>query len=320
MANSQVKFNRTYVLTVETAPSDPNVNPIIIGPELTIKPPFTLEFDVNRHSFASTNTATFKIYNLGETTRNKLRYDYYDLGQWRFCSLKVGYLGTSALPITSIIPGTLSTVFQGTVKSAFSVRQGVDFITTIVAEDPGFAYCNSQSDGHFIAGTTAGVAMSKIISEDLDGVGLGYISPSYNTSPYQLLRTTAYSEPTFHLLDRLSGNGFFVDNGLAYAIPDSEFNETVDTFVVNSNSGLLGTPVINDQSISVDMLLEPRLSIGKRIFLESTTNTKFVTNRFYKVTGLHHRGVISGSVCGDATTTMTALYARPGNTLGGFIP
>src|SRR5580658_479451 len=104
------KYNRNYLLKIQTD-------------DLTfiqIQRPFTIEFDIIRNSLASANTSNFRVYNLAENTRSKIRRNQYDFGSadpstQRLILFNAGY------------GSNLSLGFGGYVYNAYSVREGTDF-------------------------------------------------------------------------------------------------------------------------------------------------------------------------------------------------
>lgn len=274
------KFGRNYILTVQTEN----------GELLVIQPPFTVEFDVTRNTLSSANICSIRIYNLGQNNRNKIRFNKMDTGDYRSVQLQAGY-GTN-LPI----------VFSGNITQAWSVREGNNFITSIECFDAGFAFANAQTNTPFPSGT-AQTTVIKTLASSLPNVTLGAIG----SFPGSLTRGASLSGNTIDLLRELTGGGFFIDNGKAYCLGDSEAIQG-EMLLINSESGLLGTPVREQTLLNFDMMFEPRLTVGQKIQLDSSTGGNF--NGFYKIISLKHRGTISAAVCGDAITTVGMFYGN----------
>lgn len=268
------KFKRNYVLEVQTQ----------TGNTLFVTLPFTMEFDIIRNSYSSANISSIRVYNLSAKNRNLIRKDRTDYGALRTIKLRAGY-GTN-LPV----------IFVGNVTQAWSVREGVDFITQIESFDGGFAYANAITNEQFIAGTPLSSIIDTFI-ETLPGVSKGAVGDY----PGAIGRGNSYSGSTTSLLDEITGGGFFIDNERAYCLGDNECIQGAIQ-VINSASGLLGTPVREEIYLNFDILFEPRLSVAQKIQLDSITGANF--NSAYKVVSLKHRGTISDAVCGDAVTSV----------------
>lgn len=281
------KFIRNYSLSIQTNPLNSPLNEII-----TIKPPFTLEFDITRNTLSSANTASFRIYNLNQDTRNKIRKDQYDQDFFQSIVLQAGYGPGPQWPV----------IFTGNINQAWSVREGSNFITQIESYDGGFAFSNAKLNLSFPENTP----QFDILQNMVVGLSQSQVSPgiigSYNGA---ISRGNSYSGNTVDILREITGGGFFIDNGKANCLNENEcFNGVLQT--INSASGLLGTPVREQTNINFDMIFEPRLQAGQIILLDSITGTNF--NQYYKVVSIKHHGIISTSVAGDAVTSVGLFF------------
>jgi hypothetical protein len=284
------KFGRRYQLQVGTES----------GSTLTVELPFTIEFDITRNTLTSANVCQVRIYNLSQRNRNQLRRNVTDYGDYRPITLKAGY------------GDNLATIFTGNVTQAWSVREGVNFITQIECFDGGFAFVNGKTNAQFPANTSQRDVI-RTLASSLPYVKLGAIGDY----PGSLSRGNSYSGNTTDILRELTGGGFFIDNGKANALNTDEYIETVSPpLVINSKSGLLGTPVLEKSIVRFDMLFEPSLNVGYRIKLESLTEVNFNAdsnfNGIYKVTSVKHRGMISEAVCGSVITTGEFFFTKLG--------
>lgn len=268
------KFNRKYQLLVQTQD----------GSTLEIKLPFTLEFDITRNILTSANVCQVRVYNLNKRNRNQLRFDVSNYGELRGIELKAGY--GENLPI----------IFSGNISQAWPVREGVNFISQIECFDGGYALANGTFDQQFISGTPQRTIIDSMMQK-LPGVTPGVVGEVEG----EIARGNSYSGNTADLLNQLVPNKFFIDNQKANILGDSECLEG-DIQLISPETGLLGTPIRQQTIINLEMLFEPRLIIGQAINLVSSTDDSF--NGTYKVISIKHRGLISESVAGDATTSV----------------
>lgn len=285
MSSVYDKFNRNYILTID-APS--------FSTPIVIALPFTMEFDIERNSYSSTNFASIKIYNLSKQHRNQIIHDQWDpsVEHTLYITLQAGYGVGPQFPI----------VFKGNATRAWSVRQGVDFITTIEAADGGTAFTNAVSNHTFGTNTPISQILTTLVNDLLPyGVSQGAVSNYLGT----LAKGGAYSGSTIELLTTLSNGNFFIDNLIANVLLSTDAIGGSNV-VLNSSSGLLGTPIKETQWLLVDMLFEPRLAIGTLIQLDSLTASNY--NGPHAVKSIRHHGMISPAVCGDAITSV-GLYA-----------
>jgi hypothetical protein len=279
------KFGRNYRLSIWDKVSPVQGQPLInvAPPSLVIEPPFTLEFDIARTTLASCNTAKLRIYNLGQHNRNFIRFNFSNTGQFQQVQLNAGY--GNNLPL----------VFTGNISQAFSVREGVNFITEIECYDGGFGAVTGTFEGYFPAGTLWATVIATIAAA-IPGVSLGKVG----SFPGTLARAQCYSGNPKDILNEITGGGVFIDNGKVNVLGSAECIATPNPTVINSQTGLLNTPQVEQITVRFEMLFEPTLHVGEIVIIDSATEPAF--NGPAKITGVKHRGTISGAVCGDAVT------------------
>ena len=279
------KFNRNYKLTIETD---------TVGSTLVVAYPLTLEFSIRRECLSSAGTATFRIYNLGQVNRNKIFHPVTDPA-WRAIKLEAGY------------GDPLSVVFNGFIQEAKSYRpEGqVNFITEITGYDIGQAMQKTTSDWNYSApNNTFKYLINKIVTEDLK-LPLGSMGSFKGV--YAL--NGAFAKPAWEALKDVTDGDCYIDSGKVYCM---KTNDAFDGAIplINSDSGLLGSPRVNGNWIVFDMIFEPRLQIGQKVSLQSQSATKL--NGDYKVISLEHSGTISGAVSGKCKTTVTLMLGSAG--------
>lgn len=277
------KFGRTYRLEIQVSEE---------GDAIKVELPFTVQFDITRNTLTSANVCQIRVYNLSEDNRSQIRFNISDYGTLRGIKFRAGY-GTDP-PV----------IFSGNISQAWSVREGVNFITQIECYDGGFAFVNGKSNIPVTKDTTR-KALITTLAGQLPGISVGAIG----NYPTVLTRGNSYSGNTADLLREETGGGFFVDLSKANALGSNEFIDGPEgTLVINSKIGLLGTPVLEQTIVHFDMIFEPRLNVGTRVDIQSFTEKNF--NGFYKVTAVKHRGMISAAICGTAITTGEFFYSE----------
>lgn len=275
------KVNRNYSMEVDLKG----------GGSLTIQPPFTLEFDVNRRNFGSTYTASFRVFNLSQNNRNKLRKNNpFNPTDVRNVKVRAGY-GTN-----------LSLIFAGNMQKAWSIREGSSFITTIECYGTVAAFAGGQTNVTFPEGTPQKSILQYLI-QSMPGIQLGKIGDF----PGVTTRATTYSGATKDILNELTNGAFYVDNGIAHVLNDTEAI-LGPISLINSDSGLLNTPILQETQLTFEMIFEPRLIVGQVVELQSTTE-KFLNGK-YIVVSLQHKGMISEAVCGEAVTSVELLAPK----------
>lgn len=283
------KYRRNYTLIVQKRD----------GTFLKVEPPFTLEFDIHRNSFSSANVCQFRIYNLNPNNRSQIRKDQFDYGDLRSIAFSAGY------------GERLSLAFAGNITQAWSVREGNNMVTQIESFDGGFAYINAITGSSYPEGTPQESIVDSLV-QSMKGVG---VTPgAIGRYPGQTSRGNAYSGSTTDILNQITGGGFFIDNGKANCLNE---NECLDGPIplINSQSGLLGTPTIEQQYINIELLFEPSIHIAQLIQLQTqtvatATKGQVEFNGTHKVISLKHRGMISEAVCGTAITSLGLLPGK----------
>lgn len=292
MAGTNVKFGRNYVLQA-TSPR--------FSPPLQIGLPFTLEIEIERNSYSSSNHAVIKLYNLSTYHRNLLLHDQNDPSLFTAINvvLSAGYGDGPYFPV----------VFKGNTTRAYSVRQGVTWITTLECFDGGTSYANATTNGintlNNVCTFAAGRAMADVYTVLINqlkpyGVTRGAVSQAITAGT--LAKGTCYSGNVMEILKDLSNTNVFVDNLKLNILAPNEVIQN-QPLTLNASSGLLGTPIKENQWLSLEMLFEPRVIIGSVINLNSITAVN-VYNGPHKVVSVRHRGMISPAVSGDLITSL----------------
>lgn len=285
------KLGRNYKMFIQTNTGTRDAGGFFTSEDnLFVTPPITMEFDIDRNFLGTrSNTANFRIYNLSQLNRNDVRFDDDNYGDFRLLTLQAGY------------GDNLSTIYQGNITRSNSIREGVNFITSIDCEDAGFNYINSHFSGNIPAGTSDANLYQTLI-ESMPNISVGAIGDFPNKN----LRTNSYSAPTIDILHQNSNGCFFIDKQKAHVLNPDEYISNGDILVIAPETGLLGTPELSNTILHFNIIFEPRIDVGSLILLQSQTDKKY--NKYWKVNRVKHRGMISDSVCGEAITTVSCNY------------
>jgi hypothetical protein len=196
-------------------------------------------------------------------------------------------------------------------QRAFSERVGVNWITTIIATDGYFVTVNDIPANPLIIpkGTTKKNALIQLINaypiSPITGksvVSVNQVSKFLNSAGQQevLLSDISVDRITDVIIGLVGNNAFFIDLGLANVLLNNEAIEGTLT-TLNSNTGLLGTPMLESTMLYQELVFEPRIIAGQSIVLNSPLT---VYNGKWKVQSIKHSGVISGSIGGGAITVL----------------
>lgn len=286
---SNRKFNRAFILKAETKTLDEYIE---------IRSPYTVEFSITRNNLSKSNEATFTIYNLGSVSRAKLVKDSQDYNlesNRRAIQFFAGYAESE----NELLPRC----FNGTIRRAYSVRQGSDYRTIIEAYDGMPSFSTQMISSNINAGETASNAIKKL-ANGLDGVDKVTVGSTFADKAKRYIAILGSPQDVFN---EMSNGKAYVDDGSLYALGDGEVVDS-EIRLINYENGLLGTPKRADLTVEIEMIFESRIRPMQLIELQSLTENRF--SGVYQVTGIVHRGIISGSVGGDCRTILTMMQQK----------
>lgn len=258
-----------------------------------VRDPITVEFNVSK-STQSDNSSRITIYNLDASTREAIYQDRLMLDSnpyIKWVSLEAGYSGYNSkdLPL----------VTWGYIQECHSYRSGVDFVTVMDVTDPDILteYCGVTFD----AGTTFKEAYKYLISKlpNLEMGETGVLEGAFQIP-------TVFDGNVFVLINKLTGNHTFVDNGVVNNLNDNEVLSDYGCYYIAADTGLLDTPKRYDHILEVAMLFEPKIKVGQLVEIKSSSQARF--DGQYKVLAVNHSCIISGSENGTRTTTLQLEY------------
>lgn len=294
-----MKFGRTYTLTIQTnpltleeikrfgiaggsytgnIPSNPGTQEIVIAN------PLTINFTVTTSLLASAHIADIEITNLGQSLRELIYKDITDDRIYRSVTLAAGYEDKQAV------------IFKGNILYASSVRQGVDWKTSIHAWDGGYGINNGFTSRSYASETLVSTIIKDLI-KDMPRAKLKYMSPITDTT-YKAV----YSGNSWGYI-----NDIWADYGHAYIDREEVFltrqyealkSGAID---ISAESGLLETPRKFQTKIDIKMLFEPTIRIGQMVNIISEVRE---ANGLAKVVGMNHSGIISDAISGELITTL----------------
>lgn len=292
-----IKWQRSYVLNVQ----------LIDGSNEQIEYPLTLEFHIKRKLWSSMNDATLMVYNLNQSSRTGIRRDYYDTSDFRSLKLQAGY-GNPPYP----------TIFNGNMLEAKSYRQSgsPNYITEMSGKDYVYSTTNAFINTSLTPGSSKNLVVQTLVNNIVKspstaggngstGLGVGYITNAYNGIVYPRGRVLLGN--SWQILQQETMNSCYIDNGTLNIL------QNYDTFIggiqtIDASTGLLTPPKKTEQYCEVEILFEPNIVCGQLVNLVSSSQPDF--NGQYKVIGLEHQGIISGSVNGKCTTKLL-LFTLP---------
>ncbi len=307
------KFNRTYQLKVDVDPATivgdaANANGISPLPKNTetITMPFTCEFTVVRETLAQSSTATIRIYNLSQPTRDRLYKDPFWSTQKRYLEFYAGYLGESK------DEGFMPRIFYGLLLSCTSWREGVNSITEFQATSMAFDATNADDDLTVPAGQTAKEVLRRLNAR-MPGINpQPIVGDSFATITYP--GAFVLSGKVWQSIRQVSNGLAVLDNNTLVALSDNEAARSPIP-LISSASGIIGTPKRGQYGVEVTLIFEPRFTLQQIVQLQSEFNPNL--SGTYKIYGFRHSGIISPRVGGNLQTEVTLF--RPGLNYDPFV-
>ncbi|SET17404.1 phage protein [Thorsellia anophelis] len=229
-----------------------------------------ISFEITKSIDSKPNPARISLWNLNRNTINRLL-----AGEFKLIKLYVGY-------------SSLRIIYMGDLIRAKVMRDGVDFIIEFECGD-GF---NDHQSAIFSKTIRAGAT----IRDTFLNAASTFESPLGShmlPSNKQLPRAQVFNAPTRKVLNDLANDqnaNWFIEDGELNFLPyDQVMNKSIP--LLSEQTGLIGSPEQTDQGLEIDCLLNPDLSIGSLILLESIIE---YFNGEYKVVHLSHKGDILG--------------------------
>lgn len=278
------KFQCHYKLTVQWYENNQPMQAVITDP-------ISIQFDVSKALFQSTNVARIVVYNMDASTRECIYQDrlVFDKTKAKMLTLEAGY------------GDKLTLICLGFIQECYSERQGTDFVTSIEVLDPDIL--SEYTSVTFEAGTTFEEAYKYLASQfpNLQQGERGELTGTFQTP-------TIFEGNSFVAINKLTGGHTFIDNGRINTLNDNETLSDYGVYLIESDTGLLETPKRREAILEITMLFEPSLRLGQMVEIKSETQSRF--NGQYKINGISHKCTISGAEAGNRTTTIQLVYLK----------
>jgi len=238
-----------------------------------------INFNVEKSLVGYPNKANIKIYNLKKSSRNALEEEGTSI------ELYAGYEDTETVLL-----------FKGDIINAIHIKQSTEWITEVYALDGYNALKDSVINKGFPAGTSVSTVYDELVNK-LEGVSKGITQGLAEciSGKRSFLRSIQLSGSIKEFLEFIKE-----DCGVEYSINDGVMETTQykipltdePTFIINQNSGMIGSPEKNEQGITVRNHLLPNLKLGRRIEIKSISTKLNIGNAFFrKVSEIRDTGV-----------------------------
>jgi hypothetical protein len=272
-----VKRFRVYEIRIKTPD----------GELIVITNPITAIVEVSRHAMASQNNCKVTLYNLKESTRNKIYRDTFDFNRYWQMIILSGYQDQ-----------ILYEIFRGNIQGAFSYHQGTEWITEIEGYDAAYAIQNGFVNETVTAGTAKTDILGRVIST-LPNLLTGILGgPAQGESK----RGEVLFGPSYDVLKDHTSGQMFIDCETVNVMSDDEVIDAGEVPVIGYEDSLFATPKRRDEYLEIEALFSPEVRIGYFTEIHS------LDSRYdgqYKTIGIKHSVRFSGADCGDARSTLS---------------
>lgn len=260
-----------------------------IGEQIIIPTEFTCSFSISRQNMSSSaNNATFSVYNLNPTNRNKIFKDAYNPSRYIRLEFFAGY------------SGQISSIYRGSIVQAQTKPSGNDNILEIETQDGMFDSITTQSNVSFPAGTSRREVAEKLVGDfpNVEMGGAGKAIDGTYKRPY------VTEGNTYDALKNVCNANLYIDGETIHFLEDDEALKAGAT-VISSETGLASVAK-QDTTLKIETkILTLGATVGSMVELISTRNP--IYNGQYKVVGVEHNGTISEGVSSATNSLITVL-------------
>lgn len=247
------QFKRIYNLTIE--PTD--------GPSRVIRE-LRVNFEITKSGLSFPNLCKLTIYNPNQDTLSALQKKFTKI------IFNAGY------------EGDLGLLFSGEVRNITQAKHGVDRLITIYAGDGEKDWQNSMINKTFAKNVTIKSAIEEVI-KSFTNTGTGEIIGLPDTA--DKLRGQTLSGSSKDILDGFAeeyGFGWSIQDGDIVITPDNSPLVGDEAVLINSATGMIGSPILTEIGADVSALLNHRLLPNRAFIIESVNAEIQLGNLFFR--------------------------------------
>jgi len=265
---------------------------IVINPGGILLHEIKIGFDVSKSISSTANSATIRLWNLQESTRNALGKELDDI------TLEAGYMPPEG-------GDNVGVIFQGQIRDVEHTRDGPDIVTILSTGEGDKAFRRATISKTYPAGTKVEKVVEDIYAEmEKEGVKRGEWKFPETVEPFK--RPYSMCGGCKREMDTLSrGKGFYwsVQNGAMELIPSDGF--VGGLVLITPQTGMINVPTITDNGVKVSCLLNPEIRPGRRVRIESQVLEMNAEGGEYRVSevtysGDNRDGDFVAALCGES--------------------
>ncbi|MEH7876958.1 hypothetical protein V7799_04515 [Rhizobium laguerreae] len=238
-----------------------------------------IEFNIDKDTSSSPNSAEITIFNLSESHRNSVGKEFDAI------TLEAGYIPPEG-------DGNVGVIFKGAVRDVEHRREGPNILTIISCGDGSKALRRATISKSFPKGTPVKDVVDELAKQiEKEGVSRGEWKFPDDVESKTFKRPYAVCGSCVRELDTIGrGNGFYwnIQNETMEIVPGDGFIGGV--VLISPETGMIGTPAITDNGVRVAALLNPEIRPNRRVQLKSETLEMNGDDGLYRVTSVSYSG------------------------------
>lgn len=209
-----------------------------------------IKWEFTKTIYRTPNVATIKIYNLNQEHESLMRDEFNDV------ILQGGYQGNTRL------------FFRGNIKYANFYREENDRVCELNCGDGDKDFHGALVNFSLAAGHDDEQTIRQLMTT-MQATALGHVHGKKIRTKHG--RGRVFSGNFREVMDEIAANNeahWSIQDGKLIMVPvDSTLpNEAI---MVSSETGLLGAPEVNDKGIGINMMFDPRVIPGSKIWLSN---------------------------------------------------
>ena len=226
-------------------------------------------FKIEKSLVGYPNLANIKIYNLKESSRNKL--------EKKGLTIEL-YAGHEDVGVPL--------VFKGDIINVVHLKEQTNWISEVFAGDGVNILSTSTINKTLPAGATTETIYNELVSQ-MQGISKGVTEGIQNclSGKQSLLRALQLSGNVKDWLDKISkecGFDYSINDGVIETFPENLPVSDEAPIIINQKSGMIGSPERTEIGINVKNILLPDLKLGRTIKVESVSARIAVGNLFFR--------------------------------------
>lgn len=257
-----------------------------------------IEFNIDKDTSSSPNSAEITIFNLSESHRNSVGKEFDAI------ILEAGYIPPEG-------SGNVGVIFKGAVRDVEHRREGPNILTIISCGDGSKALRRATISKSFPKGTPVKDVVDELSKQlEKEGVSRGEWKFPNDVESKTFKRPYAVCGSCARELDTIGrGNGFYwnLQNETMEIIPSDGFIGGV--VLITPETGMIGTPAITDNGVRVKALLNAEVRPNRRVQLKSETLEMNGDDGMYRVTGASYSG---NNMDGEMVVDITGEAVKSG--------